>query len=55
MSIQSHVAVLKEKHQALEMAILEEFNRPQPDSIALATLKRRKLRIKEELQGIEVD
>jgi hypothetical protein len=45
----SHVAALQAKHDGLERRIHEEMSRPAPDSTIVQTLKKRKLRIKEEL------
>jgi len=45
----SHVAALEAKHQGLERRLQEEMNRPAPDSSMIQTLKKQKLRIKEEL------
>ncbi len=53
MSVEDHVRTLKAKHAALESRIEEECQRPLPDSMVLADLKRQKLRIKEELYKIE--
>ncbi len=51
MSTEQHVAALKAKHEALEQRIHSEENRPQPDEMLLYTLKREKLRIKDEIAG----
>ena len=45
----SHVAALQAKHEGLERRIHEELTRPAPDSTMIQTLKKQKLRIKEEL------
>jgi hypothetical protein len=45
----SHVNALQMKHAGLERQIHEELNRPHPDLVTVQTLKRRKLRIKDEL------
>lgn len=44
---------LKDRHQALDLRILQEDARPMPDSLELARLKREKLRLKEELERLE--
>ncbi len=44
-----HVNALQSKHAGLEAAIAEEMNRPAPDETAIRSLKRKKLRIKEEI------
>lgn len=46
---QPHVSALQMKHAGLERQIQDELNRPMPDLATIQTLKRRKLRIKEEL------
>ena len=43
------VSALKAKHAALEEAIEEYVHRPCPDSTVLAEMKRKKLRIKDEI------
>jgi hypothetical protein len=48
----SHLSALQLKHAGLEKQIQEELSRPMPDIAALQTLKKRKLRIKEELEHI---
>ncbi|MFQ5764588.1 MAG: YdcH family protein [Rhodospirillales bacterium] len=52
MSLDERIDALKTKHQALEAAIEEENNRPQPDDFQIASLKKQKLRIKDELASI---
>lgn len=46
---QSHVSALQLKHAGLERQIAEEMSRPMPDLSMIQQLKKRKLRIKEEL------
>lgn len=45
----SHASALQLKHAGLERQIHDELNRPLPDLAMIQQLKRRKLRIKEEL------
>jgi hypothetical protein len=45
----SHFSALQTKHAGLERRIADEMARPSPDGDLLMELKRRKLRIKEEL------
>ncbi|MFM6949737.1 MAG: YdcH family protein [Novosphingobium sp.] len=47
---QSHASALQLKHAGLERRIQDEMNRPLPDLAMIQQLKRRKLRIKEELE-----
>ncbi|HCF24753.1 MULTISPECIES: DUF465 domain-containing protein [unclassified Novosphingobium] len=49
---QSHTSALQLKHAGLERQIQEEQSRPLPDVAMIQSLKKRKLRIKEELAHI---
>jgi hypothetical protein len=51
MASSPHVSALQTKHAGLEAQLREEMNRPAPDTATIQTLKRQKLRIKEELQA----
>lgn len=46
----SHSSSLQLKHAGLERKIEEEMSRPMPDTAMLQALKKKKLRIKEQLQ-----
>jgi len=48
----SHVAALQAKHTGLEQRLRDEMSRPSPDSTMIASLKKQKLRIKEEIAHI---
>ena len=48
----SHVSALHMKHQGLERLIQDEQSRPAPNVSIIQTLKKQKLRIKEELSHI---
>ncbi len=48
----SHVSALQLKHAGLERQLNDELNRPSPDHVMIQALKKRKLRIKEELAHI---
>ncbi|WP_336987613.1 YdcH family protein [Altererythrobacter aquiaggeris] len=48
----SHAAALQTKHAGLEARIREEQKRPQPNETEIHALKKKKLRIKEELAHI---
>ena len=52
MSLLDRVESLKLKHAALDAAIVDEARRPLPDEATVAELKRKKLRIKDELERI---
>jgi hypothetical protein len=43
----SHLVSLESKHAGIEQKIIAEMRRPLPDSVALASLKKQKLRTKE--------
>ena len=45
----AHQSALQAKHAGLERLIQQELNRPAPDDAILRDLKRRKLRVKDEL------
>jgi len=49
MSVEEHIRALKDKHAELESQIVLENSRPHPDEIAIASLKKQKLKIKDEL------
>ncbi len=48
----SHTSSLQLKHAGLERQIEQEMSRPLPDIVVVQELKKRKLRIKEELEHI---
>ena len=45
----SHISALSAKHAGLEARIKAETSRPMPDAILVASLKKQKLRLKEEM------
>ncbi|MBB3971739.1 YdcH family protein [Hansschlegelia beijingensis] len=53
MSIESHIAELEKKHQAIEREIEIELTRPSTDDVRVASLKRKKLRIKDEMMRLQ--
>ncbi len=53
MGLGDTIETLKTKHHALEAAIDEENNRPHPDDLEIASLKKQKLRIKDEIVSLE--
>ncbi|MGN6619847.1 MAG: YdcH family protein [Sphingomonas sp.] len=48
----AHLSALEAKHAGLDRLIAAESQRPLPDSRTLATLKKQKLRVKEELLAL---
>lgn len=49
MSVESHLAELERRHQALKREIQEAMAHPGADETEIAALKRRKLQIKDEI------
>ncbi len=49
MSLNERVAALKNKHETLDAALDAETSRPHPDEIEILSLKKQKLRIKDEI------
>ncbi len=49
MDTQAEIAKLKSQHQELESAIDSEREHSSPDSAVIATLKKKKLKIKDEI------
>jgi hypothetical protein len=54
MSLHARIESLKARHSALEDRLSEEDHRPQPDSDALARLKLEKLKLKDEMERLQV-
>ena len=46
-----HISALSAKHAGLEARIKAETSRPMPDAILVASLKKQKLRLKEEMDA----
>jgi hypothetical protein len=55
MSIQSHLAELERKHQALETELADALAHPSVDDMTIAELKRRKLQVKDEIARLKQD
>lgn len=47
--LNQRIDTLEEEHSQLEVALSKEEARPVPDTLTIATLKRKKLAIKDEL------
>ena len=52
MSMQSHLAELEKKHQALEEQINDCLTHPAVDGLKVVELKRRKLLLKDEIERL---
>jgi hypothetical protein len=55
MAIESHLAELERRHQALEQEISEALAYPSTDDLKIAELKRRKLHVKDEISRLKQD
>lgn len=52
MSLNSHLTELRRKHETLSARIEQEQRHPGSDDLTIATLKKEKLRLKEEITRI---
>jgi hypothetical protein len=52
MSMQSHLAELEKKHQALEQEITDCLTHPAVDDLRIVELKRKKLLVKDEIERL---
>ena len=55
MALESHLAELEKRHQALELEITEAMTHPSTDDLELAQLKRKKLYVKDEITRLRQD
>ncbi len=53
MSLQAHLSELTAKHKALELQIENELAHPSSDDLTISDLKRKKLRLKDEIMRLE--
>ncbi len=52
MSMTAHIAELERKHQMLDKRIADELACPNKDTVKIATLKRQKLVLKDEISRL---
>jgi hypothetical protein len=52
MAVEARIRELGSRHQSLENAIQDEMRRPAADDVRLRELKRRKLKLKEEMEAL---
>ncbi|MBI1210519.1 MAG: DUF465 domain-containing protein [Alphaproteobacteria bacterium] len=55
MGLESHIQELADKHHKLDEQIHDELHRPLPDDLIISELKKRKLRLKEEIERLKMD
>ena len=53
MAIESHLAELEKRHEALKQEISEALAHPSADDLQIAELKRRKLQVKDEIARLQ--
>jgi hypothetical protein len=53
MSIESHLAELERRHEALSREIDQVANHPSVDTLELVSMKRRKLQLKDEIARLK--
>lgn len=49
----TNIGALRAKHADLEARLEDELRRPVPDEVAMSEIKRRKLRIKDQISQME--
>mgnify|MGYP002785494283 CR=1 FL=1 len=52
MGLESHILELSDKHRKVDEDLHEELLRPYPDDVRVVELKKRKLRLKEEIERL---
>jgi hypothetical protein len=55
MAIESHLAELEKRHEALEQEINDALIHPSSDDLEIVELKRKKLHVKDEIERIRQD
>jgi hypothetical protein len=55
MAIESHLAELERRHQALEQEISEALSHRSSDDLKIVELKRRKLHVKDEIARLKLE
>ncbi|MFT6451145.1 MAG: hypothetical protein ACJA06_000626 [Halocynthiibacter sp.] len=53
MTLSSHLQELKKKHQSLSLQVDEAQRQPGMNSIQVATMKKKKMRLKEEIARLQ--
>lgn len=54
MSLSAHITELKKKHQNLSEAVEKEMRAPGRDPLKVSQMKKRKLRLKEEISRLQI-
>ncbi|MFN3856695.1 MAG: YdcH family protein [Caulobacter sp.] len=53
MALEARIRELDSRHRKLDRTIEEELNHPASDELRISELKRQKLRLKEEIEGLK--
>ncbi len=53
MTLEDHIEELRTRHHRIEIELDHEIHRPHPDDVTVTGLKRKKLRIKDEIFQLE--
>jgi hypothetical protein len=53
MGLETHIQELSDKHHKLDELIQDELHRPHPDDLMISELKKRKLRLKEQIERLK--
>lgn len=52
MALEQHLETLRRRHMEIDLKILAEHSRPSPDDKILGRLKKEKLHLKDEINGL---
>jgi hypothetical protein len=55
MALTAHLAELERRHRALEIEIESALNHPSIDALSVAELKRKKLKLKDEIEKLRFE
>ena len=53
MAVEARIRELGTRHETLDRALQEEIRRPAADDVRVRELKRQKLKLKEEIEGLK--
>jgi hypothetical protein len=53
MAVEARIRELGSRHESLDRALREEIRRPAADDVRVRELKRQKLKLKEEMEGLK--
>ena len=53
MTVKDRTTTLRDRHAALEHELEEEISRPHPDAMTVASIKRQKLALKDQIEKLD--